>query len=174
MYKLIIILAITMIVKYSYSQTLTNEEQKLYDNIMEYRKSKGLDNIPLSKSLTFVAQTHVKDLVDNHTDVGKCNLHSWSNKGTWEACCYTDDHANAAGMWSKPKEITTYSGNGYEIAHWASYETDADNALKGWKKSSGHNAVILNQGIWNQKWNAIGIGLYKNYAVIWFGNEEDK
>jgi uncharacterized protein YkwD len=45
---------------------LTREEKKLYDMIMEYRKSKGLSPIPLSGKLTLVAQTHAKDLSMNY------------------------------------------------------------------------------------------------------------
>ncbi|MFM6401271.1 MAG: hypothetical protein ACKPFF_31745, partial [Planktothrix sp.] len=43
-----------------------------------------------------------------------------------------------------------------------------------WKKSPAHNAVILNQGQWaNLDWNALGVGLYKGYGVLWFGEEVD-
>ena len=43
-----------------------------------------------------------------------------------------------------------------------------------WKKSTGHNQVIVNEGIWKKiMWNAIGIGIYKEYAVVWFGEIED-
>ena len=142
---------------------------------MEYRYSKGLTKIPLSKSLTFVAQTHVKDLVNNKPDVGNCNMHSWSNKGNWTPCCYTDDHARAKCMWNKPSELTSYKGNGYEIAHWNSGTATAEGALSGWKRSSGHNAVIINQGVWDSHpWKAIGIGIYKGFAVVWFGEERDE
>ena len=35
--------------------------------------------------------------------------------------------------------------------------------------------VMVNKGIWkNSNWEAIGVGIYKNYAVVWFGEEEDK
>lgn len=47
---------------------------------MQYRIEKGLAEIPLSKSLTFVAQTHVKDMELNPAS-GYCNMHSWSDKG---------------------------------------------------------------------------------------------
>ena len=59
---------------------LTKEEKKLYDLIMEYRRSKNLEPIPLSESLTLVAQTHAKDLSENYKfDPGnRCNPHSWS------------------------------------------------------------------------------------------------
>ncbi len=162
----------------SYSQRLTDEEKKLYNIIMEYRKENGLPIIPISTSLTFVAQTHVKDLVNNKPDIGNCNTHSWSSNGNWTACCYTPDHAQSGCMWSKPRELTSYKGNGYEIACGSNiccsdFIMTADYALQSWKKSPGHNAVIINQGSWNDKWNAIGIGLNKGFAVVWFGKEFD-
>lgn len=157
----------------SYSQVLSDEERKLYTIVMEYRKEKGLPNIPLSASLTYVAQTHVKDLANIKPDSGNCNTHSWSSNGPWNACCYTPDHAQADCMWSKPRELTSYKGKGYEIAFKSSIDANAEAALAGWKSSPFHNAVIINQGIWNRQWNAIGIGLYKGFAVIWFGNEFD-
>lgn len=160
------------------AQNLTKEEQKLYKLLMDYRKQNGLHEIPLSASLTIVAQTHVKDLVENKPDKGNCNAHSWSANGKWTACCYTPDHAQATCMWTKPKELTSYSGNGYEIACGSNgccsdFEMTAEYALQSWKKSAGHNGVIVNQGIWKDKWNAIGIGVYKGFAVVWFGKEAD-
>ena len=156
-----------------YSQELSEEETKLYDLIMNYRKGLRLPTIPLSKSLTFVAQTHVKDLVDNQPVSDKCNLHSWSGEGNWTSCCYTSDHAKASCMWDKPSELTTYNGYGYEIAFSSSEDATAEDGLKGWKGSPGHNAVIINKGSWERKWNAIGIGILEGYAVVWFGNELD-
>ena len=155
------------------AQVLSDEERKLYQLIMDYRKEKGLSVIDISKSLTKVAQTHVRDLGENKPDVGRCNTHSWSSNGTWSSCCYTPDHAQASCMWSKPAELTTYKGNGYEIAMKTSGTATAESALMGWKLSPGHNAVIINQGMWSQKWNAIGIGIYKGYAVAWFGRESE-
>jgi len=159
----------------AFGQTLSSEEKKLYDLIMEYRKQKNLPSIPLSKSLTMVAQTHARDVDTNHQDTGNCNMHSWSDKGTWTPCCYTSDHAQAQCMWNKPGELTNYKGNGYEIAHGGSggYVASAEVALNGWKNSSGHNAVIINSGIWSDEWKAIGIGMYGGYAMVWFGNETD-
>jgi hypothetical protein len=159
---------------FTFGQELSTEEQKLYHLIMEYRKENNLSEIPLSKSLTFVAQTHVNDLQNNQPEKGNCNMHSWSNKGDWSACCYTSDHAQAKCMWNKPKELTSYTGNGFEIASWRSTGISALNALIGWKKSPGHNEVILNKSIWkNSTWKAVGIGIYGNYAVVWFGDVVD-
>ena len=161
------------------AQALTAEEKELYDLIMVYRKEQGLPSIPLSYSLTIVAQTHVKDLALNQPNNGNCNLHSWSSKGNWTPCCYTSNHAQAKCMWSKPRELTDYQGNGFEIACGSSesssdYEITAEIALNSWKKSSGHNAVISNKGDWNSyMWNSIGVGIYQGYAVVWFGVEKD-
>ena len=158
-----------------FSQTISQEEQKLYEKIMEYRAGKGLGLIPLSGSLTIVAQAHVKDLKNNNPTNNLCNMHSWSSNGSWSSCCYTSDHKQASCMWNKPKELTSYLGSGYEIAHGSSNaRITAEDALNGWKNSSGHNAVIINQGIWTNKiWKAIGIGITDGYAVVWFGEDLD-
>ena len=160
----------------SVAQELSKDESELYGLVMKYRKSKGLPEIPLSKSLTIVAQNHAKDLEENYSPDPKCNLHSWSNNGNWKPVCYTNDHAQAKLMWSKPKELTSYQGNGYEIAFAENeeYLANGENALESWKSSKDHNAVILNKGIWKKTWNAIGIGINGSYAVIWFGEELDK
>ncbi len=150
---------------------LTADEMSLYNQVMQYRKQKGLSQIPLSKSLCIVAKTHVWDLSVNKPVKGDCNLHSWSSKGKWTACCYTSDHKQAAKMWSKPSELTEYKGNGYEIS---ASGVSAATALEVWKKSSGHNQVIISGGIWAaHPWKAIGVGIQDGYAVIWFGEEED-
>ena len=152
---------------------LNTEEQKLYNQIMEYRKQNGLLPIPLSKALTFVAKSHVVDLgVTESKRDSNCNMHSWGEDPRWTSCCYTNDHAQASCMWNKPKEMTSYPGIGYEIAHGGSgsFVATAETALSGWKKSAGHNSVILNKEIWkNRSWNAIGIGIQGGYAVVWFG-----
>lgn len=159
--------------------SLSPVEQHLYTIINEYRATKGLAAVSLSPSLNLVARTHAIDLAENCPDKGSCNLHSWSNKGNWAACCYTSDHSKAACMWNKPRELTSYQGDGFEIAFWtdARYANDEEYAvaiLDGWKQSNGHNEVIINRGIWkNNDWKAIGIGVYNGYAVVWFGREED-
>lgn len=163
----------------AYSQVLSKEEKQLYEYIMQYREEKGLAEIPLSTSLTIVAQNHVKDLANNKPDLGDCNAHSWSSNGKWTAVCYTPDHAQAEYMWSKPKELTSYQGNGYEIACGSNdccsdFVMTADYAIQSWKESKGHNAVVINEDVWSEiEWKAIGIGLYKGFAVVWFGEETD-
>ncbi len=141
--------------------------------MMEYRMELGLPEIPISNALTKVAQLHCEDLTVNHPDKDICNLHSWSNKGTWNSCCYTDDHAKASCMWDKPKELTSYNFPGYEIASHSSVAMTAEMALDIWKKSKPHNDVISNKDIWKEQWKAIGIGIQGSYAVVWFGNSLD-
>lgn len=154
---------------------LTGEELKLYTLIMAYRAEHGLKPIPLSRSLTIVAQTHVRDLEINSPDSGKCNMHSWSERGKWDACCYTPDHAQAKCMWDKPRQLTSYTGDGFEIADRGDGPINAEMSLASWKGSHAHNDVILNRGLWEKMdWNAIGIGLWGKYAVVWFGTEVDK
>ncbi len=155
---------------------LSAEENKLYDLMMAYRKTKGLESIPLSAKLTQVAQMHAKDLAENYDPTqDRCNLHSWSKNGKWASCCYTADHKQATCMWDKPREIAGYESNGYEISYYFSAGADAESGLDGWKKSIGHNQMIINDGIWKKiKWNAIGIGFYKSYGVVWFGDKKDE
>jgi hypothetical protein len=155
---------------------LTAEEKKLYDLMMAYRESKGLPPIKLSARLTLVAQTHARDLAKNYEfkPGKKCNPHSWSSKGKWSACCYTSDHAQAECMWNKPKEIAGYNSPGYEIAYYSSAGARANEGLDGWRKSTSHNPLIVNEGIWNKvTWKAVGIGFYEQYGIVWFGEVGD-
>ncbi len=153
---------------------VSSQEKELLGLINNYRKSKKLPAITLSPELTKVAKIHARDLETNHPDIGKCNMHSWSDKGNWIPCCYTDDHKNAAKMWSKPSELTKYTSNGYEIAYESSDGARPDEALMSWKKSPGHNDVIIEKGVFNKiKWKAIGIAVEGNYALVWFGAVAD-
>jgi len=154
---------------------LTSEERQLFNQINEYRQSKGLKAIPLSPSLTFVAKAHANDLFINEPTNARCNMHSWSSKGKWKSCCYTSDHKQAACMWDKPRELTKYTGDGFEIAAMLGETATAKAALDGWKSSQGHNMVIVNKGVWaKMDWQAMGIGMAGGYAVVWFGIEPDK
>lgn len=170
MKKPFLFFAVIFCVFFANSQELTTNEKELYNLLMEYRKSKNLSVIPLSKSLITVAQLHSRDLAQNHPDKNKCNAHSWSNNGEWEPCCYTSDHAKASCMWDKPKELTNYNYPGYEIACVGTETLSPKEALDNWKTSPAHNNVIINGDIWDSKWEAIGIGMCKGYATVWFGH----
>ena len=164
---------------YSAQACISEQEYRLYELINEYRARYGLPKIPLSHSLSYVAGAHVWDLNTNQPDGGRCNMHSWSDKGPWEKCCYTEDHKKASCIWSKPEELTGYEGNGYEVAYYSSWTIEehrdmAGAALEGWKSSPGHNQMILNKYAWKRvKWRAMGVGIFGNYAVVWFGEKPD-
>lgn len=155
---------------------LNPQEKELVRLINEYRKSKKLQSIAVSSKLTLVAQAHAKDLASNYNfdPNGSCNPHSWSDKGNWTPCCYTSDHKQAECMWNKPLEIAGYEGLGYEIAYYSSAGATAKEGLEGWKKSKGHNPLLINSGTWKQvEWESIGVGIYEQYAVVWFGQLAD-
>ncbi len=141
--------------------------------INQYRQEQGLEEIPYSPWLTYVARYHVYDLETNDPAHGSCNLHSWSDRGEWSACCYTSDHARADCMWNKPKELSkgAYEGVGFEIAAKNTGGMTSQGALAQWQGSRGHHDVILNRGIWaNRSWKAIGAAVSNYYAVVWFGD----
>ena len=104
----------------------------------------------------------------------KCNLHSWgvkNKKHTTPAtsCCYPSNHSNANCMWAKPKEFDKNwrHGNGYEISAWYSASMTSSRALNQWKRSSGHNKVILEIGGFSGL-KYIGAAVYGGYASVWF------
>ena len=151
---------------------LSPSEQQLYELLMAYRRENGFSSIPLSRSLCRVARLNVRDLM-MHPPQEPCNLHSWSAYGPWKACCYRGS-GSAEHMWSKPRELTAYTGNGYEIAYYSSRAFTPADALEAWKRESQHEAVMLNRGGWSrQDWNAVGVAMRGRYAVIWFGTEPD-
>lgn len=156
--------------------------------INEYRASLDLPPVPTSRSLTAVAEAHIIDMAssaDGGSNVVRgqdarglpCNSHSWSGRGNWTPVCYTSDHAQSAGMWSKPREISEgrYSGSGYEIAYWTSGIALPDRALASWKGSLGHNNVVVEAPPWSgEHWQAMGVAVGGHYAFVWFGRIPDK
>ena len=159
---------------------LSSEESELARKINQYRNANGLNAVPISKSLTEVAQRHVYDLDQYQPDRGRdyrgmqCNQHSWSGKISPNALCYTWDHANAAGMWNKAREITNYQylGNSFEIAYETSRQANAPEGFR--VLLSAYDDIILNKSFWaNYDWPAMGVGLYGHHAVVWFGDVED-
>lgn len=140
--------------------------------INAYRASKGLARIPISRALTKVARAHVRDLGVNKPVRPGCNLHSWSARGSWTACCYDSSKEAARCMWRKPTEIAGYRGHGYEIAANASGITPK-RALEMWQQSRAHHEVMINKGIWTKPWRAMGVAVEGDHAVAWFGEQPD-
>lgn len=149
----------------------------LADALNDYRERSGLPRIPVSTQLTRVAAAHAADLEANYRKSERCNMHSWSPRGDWTSCCYTEDHAQKECMWNKPREISNgaYTGVGYEIVAWHSEPIDPARALEIWKGSPHHHAMIRNLAQWSDNtWLAMGAAQSEHYAVVWFGEETDR
>ncbi len=158
---------------------LTEEEWQLARLVNEYREESGLAAVLVTNSLTKVARAHVADLNAHHPDTatygtGECNRHSWSSFGDWTAVCYTGS-GQASAMWNKPREITeSYTGNGYEIAYWSGQGATPSSAMSEWKNSAAHSDTILQRGIFAETvWQAMGVAIDGDYAVVWFGIDSD-
>lgn len=154
-------------------QCAESEEVQLYELLTEYRRINGLPPIPFSKSLSYVARVHAMDLAFNRPDFGGCNPHSWSEKGTWKACCYARDEARQECMNGKPKELTAYKAKAWEIVYEGGEKARAMDAFDLWKDIGLTRDYILNTGKWMKAWKAIGIGFYGDYASVWFGEGDD-
>jgi uncharacterized protein YkwD len=149
----------------------------LADTVNAYRAQSGLPRIPVSAQLTRVAAAHAADLEANYRRNARCNMHSWSTRGDWSACCYTEDHAQRECMWNKPREITggVYTATGYEIVAWHEAPISPQRALQIWQGSPGHHAMIRNEAQWSDNtWRAMGAAQSEHYAVIWFGEDADR
>lgn len=179
---LLFVLPVDGLAQYEPAGCLSAEEIELADLINQYRGDNGLPAIPVSATLTAVAQWHVADVtyaVQVTGDYGNdpsCNLHSWYGlpAAPYTTCCYTPDHAQANCMWSKPSEVSSgsYAATGYEIAAWG-YSSPAA-ALQGWQNSSSHDDVILNAGIWSSRtWGAFGVGIGDGFYYVWFAEASD-
>ena len=146
----------------------------MYELINQYRAEFNLPPIPLSRSLSYVAHTHVKDLIQNKPDQPPCNFHSWSNRGNWKPFCYPGDEKKGNSVWDKPKELTGYKGKAFEIIYWENNPVTIDSIIPFWSSIDYFNSFLLNTGKWqDKKWMAIGIGIYENYAAAWFGEVAD-
>ncbi len=153
---------------------VSEAEWKLYLMINEYRDQYNLPPIPLSRSLCYVANTHVKDLFFHHPDVEPCNFHSWSDKGPWSPFCYPGDENAKRSVWNKPMELSNYPDKGYEIVYWENSAVVIDDVIDFWRSFDYFNGFLMNTGKWeDREWNAIGIGICQNFAAAWFGEAAD-
>ena len=168
----------TQVIEALKAMGLTEKEAKLYYMINAYRESLGLPKLSFSKSLTEVARAHVRDsntyTPENQVDSRgiRGNLHSWSGNGSWTRLVYTGDPDYANGMWSKPREITNYTGNGYEISSKYSGMISPETAFGLWKNSSEHNEVMITSGMWSDL-KTMGVSIDGHYAHVWFGSDAD-
>ena len=153
---------------------LTRDEYRLYSLVNDYRVAKGLSIIPVSKSLSYVAKIHARDLYLNNPDTSFCSLNSWSDKGPWTDCCHSKYTPNPYCILNKPKELTQYQGEGHELVYWDSEALHPDTVFLFWSAISQAREVLLNEKKWSFfNWKAMGVGMYKGYASIWLGEALD-
>ncbi len=147
---------------------VSQQEKELFKIINDYRAANNLPPIALSEPLSFVANRHLLDLINNV----KTFTHGWSNcpydiknDKTWDC------------VFAAPQRLNSnYSGNGYEnLYRNLGGNATPSLALEAWKKSPLHNGLILNLDIWKAtKFDAFGIAISGNYASMWFGSEGGK
>lgn len=82
-------------------------------------------------------------------------------------------------MWKKAREFggKRCTANGFEISAWTSGKMTAEEALKQWQKSPGHDALATSSGMWTSvKFMEMGCGIFQGDHGVggfanWFVNE---
>jgi len=153
---------------------VTQDETILYNMINDMRRQNKLPSIPLSLDLCKVAQTHIADLIKWKPQEKGCSLHSWSGSGKWTSCCNTKEVFGIKCMKSKPREITGYPGDGYELIYWGEDKALPAEAADLWKQVEASSDMILSRAKWSgYQWKALGVGIKEGYAILWLGDAED-
>jgi hypothetical protein len=153
---------------------LTKDEYRLYSLINESRAKKGLAVIPISKSLSYVAKIHARDLFHNNPDTSFCSLNSWSDQGPWTDCCHSKYTPNPTCIVNKPSELTKYPGEGHELCFWDSETLNPDTVMKFWLSVDAAREIFMNEKKWGYfNWKAMGVGMYKGYVCLWLGEMLD-
>jgi hypothetical protein len=154
---------------------ISQDETILFNMINDMRRQNKLPSIPLSNDLCKVSQIHIADLIKWKPQEKGCSLHSWSGSGKWTSCCNTKDVFGIQCMKSKPREITAYPGDGYELIYWGEDNATPAEAAALWKEVGASSDMILSKGKWSAyQWKAIGVGIMSGYAVLWLGDAKDK
>lgn len=150
--------------------------QALAREINRVRVAQGLPALPLSRTLSRVAQAHMLDL-DAHPRAPGCGLHSWSEQRSWTGCCYdARTHAEARCMWSKPRELSggRYGGSGYELTYAGSEPATPAQIVAAWLADPAHGPLLLNQGSWARfSWQGMGVAVSGRHALLWLGAVKD-
>lgn len=144
---------------------ISAEEKNLIEIVNKYRVANGQSELRASTSLSMVANRRMLDLKQNL----KTLTHSWSNcpyelsdKKTWKCLENSPERLNSG-----------YKGQGYETLYRTSKgRATPVAALDAWKKSSLHNSIILNGGIFkDMNWEEFGVAIDGEFAAMWFGSK---
>jgi len=150
-------------VKACNGDALSGEEKVLFESINSYRKSAGMPEIKISKSLSALGNRRILDLNQNM----KTLTHSWSN------CPYDikDDRTWHCQIDSPARLHSGYDGQGYEtLFRVINGRATPVAALDAWKKSPLHDSIILNKSMFERmSWDELGVAINGEYASVWFG-----
>ncbi len=153
---------------------VSQEETILFNMINDMRRQNKLSSFPLSNDLCIVARTHIADIIKYKPQERGCSLHSWSGNGKWTSCCNTKELFGIQCMKAKPREITGYPGEGYELIYWGEDNATPAEAVELWKQVEASSDMILSRAKWSAyQWKAIGVGMQDGYAILWLGDAED-
>jgi len=140
-----------------------------------FRAENGEKTISNSISLNYVASLHANDLQENHPDTSICNLSSWSDNGSWTSCCYNKYVPEPDCIWDKPKELTSFTYRGYELALYFEDSFNVDTVIQFIISSKPARDMLLANGRYKQKkWISMGASMSRNYISIWFAQKADK
>jgi hypothetical protein len=165
-----------------FDQTFSNG---LCNEVSNYRERNGLNRLTYSNILTFVAATHVVNMVKfyDRSDPNGCSRHSWytdpdiQTKDRWfSTCCYTLT-TGAACMANKPRELSIwlfpdepskqYSSQAFENFQ-LNFNADANGLVYQWSISPGHDALLRLTSA-----KACGAAKLSYYYMLWIGNAVD-
>ena len=77
---------------------------------------------------------------------------------------------NGIFAWENYKSFIM-SDKGYENWAWYSRAMTTTKALSQWKRSPGHNTLMINAGQWGRiQWRGVGASILGGHAVLWFGD----
>ncbi len=154
---------------------ISSEEEQLMGRINLFRAENGEKTISNSISLNYVASLHANDLQENHPDTSICNLSSWSDNGRWTSCCYHKYLPEPHCIWDKPKELTSFTYRGYELALYFEDSFNVDTVIQFIISSKPARDMLLAKGRYKQKkWISMGASMSRNYISIWFAQKADK
>jgi len=150
---------------------MTQDETTLFNMINDLRVQNKLTAIPFSPDLCKVANTHIADLIKYKPQDKGCSLHSWSGSGKWTSCCNTKEVFGIQCMKSKPREITGYKGDGFELIYWGEDKASPEEAAALWKQVDASSDMLLSRAKWSgYQWKAMGVGIKDGYAILWLGD----
>ncbi len=162
---------------------LTKREYELANAINEFRVSRGLPSVPISKSLSFIEKVHIFDALENPYSEKKCSAHSWSKQDNWTGCCAVVGQAKTYWcLFKKPKELLGFDNFGMTAENAAISRGEEGVILRirpkdyltGWLKSHGHRIVITNEEAWSGfEWHSLGVAEFNGRAYMIMGTGRD-